>query len=323
MDTLLGIPKNVKKEKLAETVLYYDEEVGKADAKQKSDSGSFLKKHAAFTERGGRFIRTPLFIDFFNCHRYFPPDTTLRITFVRNDENFCLIKPSSNTKSYKLFVKDMVLVVKRIEANSRIWDEHEKFYDQGLSAYLPVIHSTLTNKLVPRGTSSILLENVVLGGLVPYKIFMVMVSHDSFSGAKDKNPFHYQHFNLKELEFHVNGKSYPTSRYNFDWTKGNILTPYFDLMKAIGAGGDHVSPNITLDSYKDHAPIFVYDRSPDDCVGVHTHMPLPGQVHVELNFASELTEPVSVIFYSFYKKLLKFNRQSKDFPPNVELVDHI
>ena len=323
LDTLLGIPKNVKKEKLKDTVLYFDEHLTKAAAKQKNDGGAFAEKHTAFTKEGGRFIRTPLFLDFFNCHRYFLPDTTLRITFVRNDENFCLIKPNSETKSYKLYVKDMVLVAKRIEANPRIWNDHEKFYDQGMSAYLPVTHTTLQNKLVPSGTSSILLENVVLGNLVPFKIFMVMVDHDSYSGAKNKNPFHYKHFNLKELEFHVNGKSYPTSRYNFEWNNGNVLTPYFDLMKAIGAGGDHVSPNITLEAFKDHASIFVFDNSPDDCCSVHTHIPMSGQVHVDLKFSSELTEPVSVIFYAFYKKLLKFSRESKDFPPTVDFVDHI
>ena len=323
LDTLLGIPKNVKEEKLKDSMLYFDEELNKANAKQKSEAGAFIKKHAAFTTRGGRYIRAPLYLDFFNCHRYYPPDSTLRITFVRNDENFCLIKPATNAKKYKLIVKDMVLIARRIEANPRIWNDHEKFYDQGLSAYLPVVHTTLHNKLVPSGTSSILLENVVLGGLVPFKLFMVMVSHDSYSGAKDKNPFHYQHFNLKELEFHVNGKSYPASRYNFDWNNGNVLTPYYDLMKAIGAGGDHVSPNITLDAFKDHASIFVLNREPDDCSAVHTHIPLAGQLHVELNFSDELDEPVSVIFYAFYKKLIKFSRVSKDFPPTVDFVDHI
>jgi len=193
----------------------------------------------------------------------------------------------------------MVLVAKRIEANSRIWNNHEKFYDQGLSAYLPVVHSTLHNKLIPSRTSSILLENVVLGGLVPFKIFMVMVSHDSYSGAKEKNPFHYKHFNLKELEFHVNGKSYPTSRYNFDWNNGNVLTGYFDLMKAIGAGGDHVSPNITLDAYKDHASIFLsLDlKTPSKC-----HRNVQHLSPVSLKCLGKFTNTVTL-----FKKILIFD----------------
>ena len=143
------------------------------------------------------------------------------------------------------------------------------------------------------------------------------------TGVFTKNPFHYHHYNLKGLQFHVNGKTYPATRYDFDWTKGDVLAGYFHLMNGIGAGGDHASPNITLDSYMDNTSVFCFDRAPDDCCGVHTHMPLSGLVHAELNFGTQLANPVTVIFYSFYKKLLKFTRVDKTFPPSVELLHHI
>ena len=331
LDVLLGTSKDVKNEKLKDTMLYFDEEVKKADVNQKANGGAYAKKQAAFTAKGGRYIRSPLFVDHVNCHRYIPPDCTLKFTFYRNENAFCLIQHASNVKKYKLIIKDMVIMGKRIKANPAKWDEHEKFYDQQLSAYLPITYTSLNYKVAATGTSNILLENLTLGGsggsgggdIVPFKIFMVIIGHDNYNGNKAKNPLQYKHYNLQGLEFHINGRSYPATRYDFDWTKGNVLTGYQDLMKGVGAGGDHVSPNITLDAYMDHASIFCFDRSPDDCCGVHTHMPMTGLVHATLNFSQALTEPVTVIFYSFYKKLLKFTRVAKEFPPTVEFVHHI
>ena len=328
LDVLLGTSKDVKIEKLKDTMLYFDEEVGAADVNQKVNGGSFAKKQLAFTKKGGRFIRTPLFIDHFQCSRYIPPDVTLKVTFYKNEEAFCLIQHSSNAKKYKLVVKDMVIMGKRIKANPERLNEHENFYDQQLSAYLPITYTSLNYKVAGKGTSNVLLENITLGGggggdIVPFKTFMVIVPHDSYNGDLSKNPLQYKHYNLKGLEFHISGKSYPATRYNFDWTKGDVLSGYFNLMKGIGAGGDHISPNITLDAYMDHATIFCLDHAPDDCCGTHTHIPMSGLVHAELNFSSELLEPVTVIFYSFYKKLLKFTRPAKDFPPAVEIVHHI
>ena len=323
LDALLSLSKDVKEDKLKDTMLYFDEEVTKAEVNKILGLGAFKRKQQAFTAKGGRYVRAPLYVDFFNCHRYFPPDCTVKLTFIRNNEAFCLIQAPQNGKKYKLLVKDMVLIAKRIEANPQKWSEHEQLYDKGMSAYLPIVHTTLTNKLVTKSTSSILLDNVVLGEQVPFKMFMVIIDHDSFAGNLEKNPLVYKHHNIKEIVFHVNGKAYPANRYDFNWTNGDFLTGYFDLMKGIGAGSDNVSPNVSLDVFKDHAAIFCFDRSPDDCCGVHTHLPMTGQVHVELIFSEELAGPVTCVFYAFYQKLLKFSREAKDFPPTVEFIHNI
>ena len=63
LDVLLGTSKDVKDEKLKDTMLYFDEYVDKADVNQKAAGGSYAAKQAAFTAKGGRYVRTPLFID--------------------------------------------------------------------------------------------------------------------------------------------------------------------------------------------------------------------------------------------------------------------
>ena len=48
MDVLLGVSKDVKIDKLKDTMLYFDEEIGLAKVNKKADGGAYAKKHAAF-----------------------------------------------------------------------------------------------------------------------------------------------------------------------------------------------------------------------------------------------------------------------------------
>ena len=82
------------------------------------------------------------------------------------------------------------------------------------------------------------------------------------AGHKAKNPFVYKHFNIKEIEWQIDGTSYPHTRYNMNWTTGDVLTPYYDLLSGVGAGLDNVSPHLSLSAFKDHAAIFCLDLSP-------------------------------------------------------------
>ena len=92
--------------------------------------------------------------------------------------------------------------------------------------------------------------------------FQTIYNANLFVGHKAKNPFVYKPFNIKEIEWQIDGQSYPDTRYNMDWNTGDVLTPYYDLLSGINAALDNVSPCITLSDFKDHAAIFCLDLSP-------------------------------------------------------------
>ena len=107
---------------------------------------------------------------------------TIKITFIRNSDDFCLIQDPANTKTYKLVLKDMVLIVRRIKASDELWNSHEKLFDVGNTAYIPVTHTTLTHRLVPAKVSTIRLQDLLLGELAPFKIFVCFIDHEAFAG---------------------------------------------------------------------------------------------------------------------------------------------
>ena len=72
LDTLLTYSEDVKKDKLRETMLYYDEEVGKSEENTIAGGGAFAKKQEAFTAKGGMNLRSQLYLDQLNSHRYLP-----------------------------------------------------------------------------------------------------------------------------------------------------------------------------------------------------------------------------------------------------------
>ena len=109
----------------------------------------------------------------------------MKITFIRNSDAFCLIQNPSNSKKYKLVLVDIVLVVTRIKASKKLWEHHEKCYDAGLTAYIPVTHTSLLHKLVQPETSTIHITDLLIGGhgeIAPFKMFVCFIEHDSFAG---------------------------------------------------------------------------------------------------------------------------------------------
>ena len=51
LDVLMGTSKDVKTEKLKDTMLYFDEEVGLADVNQKANGGSFAKSSCLLQQK--------------------------------------------------------------------------------------------------------------------------------------------------------------------------------------------------------------------------------------------------------------------------------
>ena len=80
----------------------------------------------------------------------------------------------------------MVLIVRRIKASKERWQEHERLYLSGMTAYIPVTHTTLTHRLIPAQVSTIRLNDLLIGELAPFKIFVCFIDHEAFAG---KIPF--------------------------------------------------------------------------------------------------------------------------------------
>ena len=61
-----------------------------------------------------------------------------------------------------------------------------------------------------------------------------MVSEEAFSGKKELNPYHFQHFNVTDFVFKIGGENSPFTPYKPNFENGNYMREYTALMNCIG-----------------------------------------------------------------------------------------
>ena len=152
-----------------------------------------------------------VFCDFLNTKRLLPAGNTIKLRFIRNDDDFSII---SGTGKFKIQIipDSLSLSLRKITPSLSVLNRHEKMFQSGKKAIFPFQQAKITTHLVTTGTQSISLSNICTGPL-PCQIFAVMIDHDSFSGMlfifkqyyfRTFNDYFYFHFRKlpeKPLDF--------------------------------------------------------------------------------------------------------------------------
>ncbi len=82
-------------------------------------------------------------------------------------------------------------------------------------------------------------ENIFLGTL-PKSIILAMRENSAFSGAYDKNPFAFKHFNLEFLALYRDGVQIPSKPFQPEYENGSVVR---DFLNGYTLYGFNLSPN--------------------------------------------------------------------------------
>ena len=116
--------------------------------------------------------------------QYYPTDIDYVMTFTRNPESFCLLSASSNDGLYKIVIKRIRLIVRKIiPARHMIERETHLLHVKKRKAFIPYTHTMLTTWLLQANTLKYTFKDVC-GTLpsLPKQLFVFMVDHMAFVG---------------------------------------------------------------------------------------------------------------------------------------------
>lgn len=153
--------------------------------------------------------------------------------------------------------------------------------------------------------------NDVHNGVLPRKIFVACVSSDSFNGSLKKNPFNFQHFNIRQIACIYDGYQYPLKAYQPDFENNKFIREYFGLFETLNQTGFDCAPDIDRESYARGFTIFGFNFAPDlnegpNIVG-HVSPLKFGSLRLELKFDYPLPHPINVIVFSEFDSLIEIN----------------
>ena len=179
--------KDVKREIMKKTEGYFEEEgdnMNQFELKAATND-VFRQKHDLFVKPENDVVtRTQLYLDLTQVPQYYPTDIDYVMTFTRNPESFCLLSKSANEGKYKIVIKRMRLIIRKIVPSSHmIKRETQLLHADKRKAFIPFVHTCLTTRLLQAHTQKQTFLDVC-GTLpsLPKQLFVFMVDHTAFVG---------------------------------------------------------------------------------------------------------------------------------------------
>ena len=179
--------KDVKREIMKKTEGYFEEEgdnMNQFELKAATND-VFRQKHDLFVKPENDVVtRTQLYLDLTQVPQYYPTDIDYVMTFTRNPESFCLMSKPANEGKYKIVIKRMRLIIRKIvPASHMIKRETQLLHDNKRKAFIPFTHTCMTTRLLQANTREKTFLDVC-GTLpsLPKQLFVFMVDHTAFVG---------------------------------------------------------------------------------------------------------------------------------------------
>jgi hypothetical protein len=289
----------------ASLALFYDEKIPEKFT-TKNDDG-FRRRYLAIKESSlVELIARPC-IDIFNLDKYLLSGMDLKIKFTRTSNDFCLLQPTTNSTAYKIKIHSASLFVLSHQLLPSLRVAHEKILASGESAKYPLRRTELKQFVIPTGSKSIVRENLFYGQ-VPLRIVVGFVENSSLIGNKNKNPFCFKNFGCSYFSILVDEEQSSFKPLKFDFEKNISLLGFYTLLTSSGIAHQDLGININRDEYKSaNKTLFAFSLVPeidDDVFSVQK----TGNVRFDIQFKTELTEPVSVVVYAEFNSLMEINK---------------
>ena len=231
----------------------------------------------------------------------------LRILMLRNRPEFCLMADEDdpeNQGGFQIRIEDAFLRLTKLKINAAILVSHSKIME--VSAKFPFVRTDLKVANITAG-QSFFTWDMINSSYLPRTAIVAFVDSSSLVGSYAKNPFNFDHFNLKRLSVLINGVSTPGAPIHVDFdTNGTCVMEVFDRLYDVNrrkielganAGSGHLGLELNRDDIPHGYSIFLFDIEPVLHDGVSFDLLKSGTLSLQATFGTALTANVSCLLY--------------------------
>ena len=311
IETMLSSDTVTKNTHLSSSIFDLDD-MNKLDNMDATDSTNkpFANRAKRITKSKVFDFCVPVYSDFFRSDNHLAPGNSLFIKATKNSDDF-LLKTTEDSPDYKIVVKDVRLYYNRIRLDPTLTTSVIKSPERYTCA-----QTTLKRFVLPSGLSSYNME--VFNGNLPKSIVVAMVKTTASDGSMKENPFNIQHFNVNRVTLRVNGQSVPSDGYNPRFSEDLYAKEYASLFLNTGMWRGDRASSISYERYKKGSTFFVFDLSPDLCNNSHFHETRSGVIDLELQWKSELTNPITLLIYAVQNQTITVEGNKE--PARIDLI---
>ena len=303
-----------------EEIFFHEDRPGKMNVKEVHTNTANPGFNARYTrtagshevETMGRVCHPFLMVD-----NYYPAPNNFQLEIIRPSDRFLLSNGKQGTRKYRIIFTEITLMITYI----RLAENYVPPMIQNYQMNYTVLRQIPLN----RNTWAKVIPFNAPGQVMPRRALIVMTRHDAVFGDEVHNPWNFEHFNVANMSFLVDGVRYPNGGLKFDWSQlsedphsriPHVLKGYHHLNRNIGMWMPNKGSAINFDAYYRGKFVNAWDLNPDMCGGGHNHEAQKTQLELDLTFKEGLVDNIMVHAYFSKKVILTINSKTGDFAIN-------
>lgn len=250
----------------------------------------------------------PIYHDLFQVDRLILNQVAINVRLTRARPEFYLMTNAASP-DFKVLIEDIVLKACKVQINPAVIYGHAEIL-KSVNAKYPFTKTEVKQIAIAAGTVNFD-QDQLFQNIRPNRVVGGFVNALGAAGDYTKNPFNFQHFNVNQIGLFVD--NVPVSgnvmRLNFNATSGRTIIQAFNNMfevtdKWLHDSGIQISRNEFAGGYA----MYCFEIEPnfgDD--ETYLHLLKQGNVRLEVQFSSALTDAISCIVYAEYPGYFEIN----------------
>ena len=288
-----------------------DNQLKAAEFWSEDEAGAFEDiTNTCITDRGKRIAKSKsvelqgkLHLDLAMQEKYLPNGLEFKLRLNRSSPQFCLM---SDNYPAKIKIDTAILRVQNVQLLPAISNKLNQTIAHH-NAKFPIRRVEVKTLTISSGTRS-KIEDHLLTGQLPKRVFIGLVSNEAFNGNLDTNPFFFQHFNLSKMDVTCDGHSVYGKPFEPRFEKNQYLRSFLSVYQALASQNQVQNCNIDYEDYKGGNCFWGYDLTPDQAADQsHLHPIKTGNLRLELQFATSLDKTINVLVYAEFDNLIEIN----------------
>lgn len=165
--------------------------------------------------------------------------------------------------------------------------------------------NVIKNFLIPSNVTNHNIENIFNGDL-PTNILIFFVENDAFNGDITKNPYHFQHFYISQIQFNYNGRNIPNTPLTLTPNSGLVARAYHDLHLGLNVAGKDFGLMFSEIFFRQGYCINALDFTAtkrENVVNMNESEILKG----EFKFSKPLSSPITMLVYAEFNSSFEIN----------------
>lgn len=268
----------------------------------KKSNGTDANKNEGYETRAAKVNNSkeidfyiPICSDILQCDRLLHSSATLSIKLLREVDEFTI--STNEDLSLKIDITALKLFAHYVRVSDSLVKKHQTLHNKYNIIY-PITRTTMKTFHLTSGESSRYFSNIFMGQ-IPKSIVIGLVLDDAATGDLKKNPFNFQHFDLKEGFIKVNGEMVPSDPLAPDFANNKYTREFMELHRNVGIDCNEDHGNmVTMEQFAGGSFFMAFDLTGHRCNMLHRHRPVEGNVDLSLTFSTALSNNVRVIVYA-------------------------